>query len=101
MLVAVVAIVLFVIVPIGALLWHIRPARPARQLSRRQEDAFAQRDGEDAYAFLARTHRTLPRLMMLRSGSRKQVEAIQLYAQLKMVRWTRTLTFGTVILGVL
>lgn len=75
-------------------------------MDKRQTDAYTQRDGEDAYAWLARTIRTLrfkdlPQLVMLRNGDRAQVEAIQLYANLKMVIWTRALAFGTVILGLL
>lgn len=72
----------------------------------RQKDAFTQRDGEDAYAFVARTVSTLrfkdlPRLLLLRNDDRKQVEAIQLLVNVKMVVWTRALAFGTVILGLL
>jgi hypothetical protein len=67
--------------------------------------SFTQRDGEDAYAFVARTARTLrfkdlPALLMLRHDDTKQVEAIRLLAELKMVQWTRALTFGTAFLGV-
>jgi len=76
-----------------------------RRITRRQRDAFARRDGEDAYEWVARTHRTLafrdlPRILMMRNEDRKQVEAIQLLAQLKMVQWTRALTYGTLVLGV-
>jgi hypothetical protein len=75
-----------------------------RRLSRRQRKAFKRRDGEDAYDFVARAHRKLryrdlPRLVILRNEDRPQVEAIQLLAQLKMVKWTRALTFGTLVLG--
>lgn len=74
--------------------------------TKRQHDAFTQRPGEDSYEFVARTMRSLrfkdlPQLLMVRNGDRTQVEAIQLYANLKMVVWTRALAFGTVILGVL
>jgi hypothetical protein len=73
--------------------------------SRRYQKATTQRHGEDTYEFLARTIRTLrfrdlPGHVLIRNNDRKQVEAIQLYANLKMVQWTRALTFGTVILGV-
>jgi hypothetical protein len=76
-----------------------------RRMTKRQRDAFARREGEDAYEWTARTHRTLPfrdlpRVLMMRSEDRKQVEAIQLLAQLKMVQWTRALTYGTLVLGV-
>ncbi|GIU86346.1 MAG: hypothetical protein KatS3mg009_0861 [Acidimicrobiia bacterium] len=74
------------------------------KLTKRQLDAFTQRDGEDGYAFVARTIRTLrfrdlPLLLMLRGGDEKQAAAMRLYVDLKMVQWTRALTFGTVILG--
>jgi hypothetical protein len=36
----------------------------------------------------------------MRSTDRRQVEAIQLWANLRMVRWTRALVFSTVFLGV-
>lgn len=74
-------------------------------LTRRQRKAFTQRPGEDNYQFLARTHRqrrkiTEPQLMMLRSNESNQLDAIRLYADLKMVQWTRALSFGTVVLAV-
>ncbi len=72
--------------------------------TKRQDDAFTQRPGEDAYAYIARTIRTLrPRdlvqLYMIRSDD-SQREAIRLWADLRMVFWTRALAYGTVILGV-
>jgi hypothetical protein len=75
------------------------------KLTGRQQKAFARRPDEDAYLFVARTHRALryrdlPSLLMLRHGDEKQVEAIQLLANLKMVKWTRALTMGTFFLGV-
>jgi predicted nucleic acid-binding Zn-ribbon protein len=75
-----------------------------RRLRKRQRKAFKRREDEDAYAWVTRTHRKLryrdlPRLLLIRNEDRKQVEAIQLLAQLKMVKWTRALTFGTLILG--
>lgn len=74
------------------------------KLSRRYVDATTQQDDENPYVFAARTirelrFRDLPAHMMLRNGDRKQVEAIQLYVNLKMVQWTRALTVGTVVLG--
>jgi hypothetical protein len=74
--------------------------------TKRQRDAFTRREGEDdALEWVARTQitlplRELPRLLMTRYDDRKQVEAIQLLAELKMVKWTRALTFGTLALGV-
>ena len=69
-----------------------------------QQKAFAQREGEDAYSFVARTIRDLrfkdlPQLVMLRNKDRSQVEAIQLYTQLRMVQWTRALAWATMLLG--
>ena len=80
------------------------PKSSKRRPSMRQRKAFKRRDGEDAYDFVARTHRKLryrdlPRLVMLRNEDRPQVEAVRLLAQLKMVKWTRALTFGTLVLG--
>ncbi len=77
---------------------------PNPKQTKRQRDAFTRREDEDVYEWVARTHRTLrfrdlPQLLMLRNEDRKQVEAVQLLAQLKMVQWTRALTFGTVVLG--
>lgn len=74
------------------------------KLTKRQDRAFTQRPGENTYGFLARTARTLrfrdlPELLLLRNNDRKQVEAIQLHAELKMVQWTRALTIGTMLLG--
>lgn len=75
------------------------------ELTRRQQKAFTQKPGEDNYVFLNRTIRTLtfkdlPHLMMIRSEDGAQIEAVKLYAELKMVKWTRALAFGTVFLGV-
>lgn len=77
---------------------------PEDKLTKRQRDAFTQRPGEDAYEFVTRGHRTLryrelPRLLMMRGKDGTQVEAIKLYVDLKMVQWTRALTFGTLVLG--
>jgi hypothetical protein len=76
-----------------------------RKLTRRQRRAFEIRDGEDAYAFIARTHRSLryrdlPELFLLRGGDAKQMEALRLLVDLRMVVWTRALALGTVVLGV-
>jgi hypothetical protein len=75
-----------------------------RRPTRRQHKAFKRREGEDAYAWVTRTHRKLryrdlPRLVMLRNDDRKQFETIQVLVQVKMVKWTRALTFGTLVLG--
>ena len=75
-----------------------------KSLTKRQGRAYAQRPGENIYGFLARTIRTLrfrdlPELLLLRNNDGKQVEAIQLYSELKMVQWTRALTIGTLMLG--
>ena len=79
--------------------------KPSGDLNRRQRDAFTQRPGEDNYVFIVRTMRTLryrdlPHLMMIRAGDNVQIDAVRLYVELKMVKWTRALAFGTVILGV-
>ena len=75
-----------------------------RKLTKRQDRAFTQGSDEDVYDFLGRTIRTLrfrdlPELLLIRNNDRKQVEAIQLHAELKMVQWTRALTIGTLLLG--
>lgn len=75
-----------------------------KKMTRRQKKAFGKVEGEDAYQWVARTARQLrfrdvPTLLMMRNKDRAQVEAIQLYAQLKMVQWTRALTLGTFVLG--
>jgi hypothetical protein len=74
-------------------------------LTRRQRDAFEQREGEDAYEFLARTMRTLRardlvRVYMMRHDDVTQVDGIRLWVDLRMAFWTRALAFGTVVLGV-
>lgn len=78
--------------------------RDPDKLSRRQRGAFTQRPDEDIYSFTARTYRSLrlrdlPQLMMVRGNDTKQVDAIKLYAELKMVQWTRVLAIGTFVLG--
>jgi hypothetical protein len=75
------------------------------KLTTRQQDAFTRRPDEDAAVFIARGYRTLrfrdlPALLLLRNKDRKQVEAMQLYADLKMAQWTRALVFSTLFLGV-
>jgi hypothetical protein len=72
--------------------------------SRRYRRATTMHEGEDVYAFTSRTMRQMPfrdfpAHMMMRSKDRSQVEAMQLYAQLKMIQWTRALAWGTVFLG--
>jgi hypothetical protein len=64
-----------------------------------------QRPGEDTYAYIARTIRTIPpndlvELFMLRESDANQLEAMKLWVNLRMVRWTRAPAYGTVILGV-
>jgi hypothetical protein len=73
-----------------------------RRLTRRQRRAFERRDGEDGNDFALRTHRTLrardlPELLLIRNDDRKQVEAMQLLVQVKVLKWTRALTFSTLL----
>jgi len=44
--------------------------------------------------------RDLPQLYVLRYDDHAEIEAIKLVAELKMIKWTRTLALGVFFLGV-
>lgn len=74
------------------------------KLTKRQDEAFTQEPGEDAYEHIVRTMRTrrprdLPRLYLTLTDP-AQREAIRLMTDVRMVVWTRMLAYGTLILGV-
>jgi hypothetical protein len=76
------------------------------ELTRRPKRAFTQKPGEDNYVYITRTIRTLRgrdlvTLYMMRDRDKTQLEAMQLWVDLRMVFWTRALAYRTVILGVL
>jgi hypothetical protein len=71
----------------------------------RRRRATTQKPGEDTYQFLARGWwwygtRDLPAIYYMRADTDPaQAQAIQLYATLRMVKWTRALVFATLVLG--
>jgi hypothetical protein len=85
----------------------IQPRRRAKRsrLTRRQRRAFGRRHDEDDHAWKSRMIRTLrfrdlPQLYVLHHDDQAEIEAIKLVAELKMIKWTRALALGVILLGI-